>query len=106
MLETGDVGDFRDAGHFERAARNVNVPVLLVRGAESDVVDERIARELLALIPHARYVDVAGARHMVAGDENDAFSEAVVAFCDETVGGAGTCELARGYRRTVDTQRI
>jgi len=87
MLETGDIGDLRDAGHFERAARNVQVPVLLVRGAESDVVDERIARELLALIPHARYVDVAGARHMVAGDENDAFSAAVTAFCEE-IGGA------------------
>jgi pimeloyl-ACP methyl ester carboxylesterase len=85
MLETGDIGELREAGHFERAARNVRVPVLLVRGGESDVVDERIAREMLALIPQARYVDVAGARHMVAGDENDAFSEAVVEFCSEVV---------------------
>jgi pimeloyl-ACP methyl ester carboxylesterase len=95
MLETGDVGDLRDAGHFERAARNVRVPVLLVRGAESDVVDERIARELLALIPHARYVDVAGARHMVAGDENDAFSEAVIAFCEEFGGAPLRAEAIR-----------
>ncbi|MBD5656280.1 MAG: alpha/beta hydrolase [Candidatus Eremiobacteraeota bacterium] len=83
MLETGDLGELREAGHFERAARSIRVPVLLVRGAESDVVDERIARELLGLIPHARYVDVAGAQHMVAGDENDAFSEAVTTFCGE-----------------------
>jgi pimeloyl-ACP methyl ester carboxylesterase len=82
MLETGDLGELREGGHFERAARNVRVPVLLVRGGDSDVVDERIARELLALIPQARYVDVAGARHMVAGDENDAFSEAVIGFCN------------------------
>ena len=81
MLETGDIGELRDDGHFVRAAKAVRVPVLLVRGRESDVIDERIAQELLALIPHARYTDVAGARHMVAGDENDAFSEAVVAFC-------------------------
>jgi len=83
MLETGDVHALRASGSFERAARNIRVPVLLVRGAESDVVDERIAREMLALIPHAAYVDVAGARHMVAGDENDAFSAAVVRFCED-----------------------
>jgi non-heme chloroperoxidase len=36
--------------------------------------------EFRALVPHAQYVDVADASHMVAGDRNDAFSEAVVHF--------------------------
>lgn len=93
MLETGDLGELREAGHFERAARNVRVPVLLVRGGDSDVVDERIARELLALIPQARYVDVEGARHMVAGDENDAFSAAVIAFCAEMLRPRGAARI-------------
>lgn len=83
MLDNTDVEEVRRDGRFVEAARNIRVPVLLVRGAQSDVVDETIARELLELIPHARYVDVAGAAHMVAGDENDAFTDAVVAFCDE-----------------------
>jgi hypothetical protein len=37
-------------------------------------------RELRALVPHAEYADVAGAAHMVAGDDNDAFSAAVGGF--------------------------
>ena len=61
------------------AARGLHVPVLLVRGRTSDVVSEEVAREFLALVPHAEYVDLA-AGHMVAGDRNDAFTGAVVAF--------------------------
>ena len=37
-------------------------------------------RELLQLIPHASYIDVAGARHMVAGDSNEHFSAAILDF--------------------------
>jgi pimeloyl-ACP methyl ester carboxylesterase len=36
--------------------------------------------EFMELVPHARFVDVSGAGHMVAGDENDAFTAAVVEF--------------------------
>ena len=50
------------------AARNIKVPALLVRGGSSELVQEAHAREFLELVPHAEYVDVAGARHMVAGD--------------------------------------
>ena len=32
------------------------------------------------LVPHADYIDVAEARHMVAGDANDSFSDAVLDF--------------------------
>ena len=47
-----------------------------------DVVTEAEVDEFLQLIPHARYVDVDRARHMVAGDRNDIFSAAVVEFLD------------------------
>jgi pimeloyl-ACP methyl ester carboxylesterase len=60
-------------------ARRLRVPVLLVRGRMSDVVSEEGAREFLALVPHAEYVDLATG-HMVAGDRNDAFTGAVLAF--------------------------
>jgi pimeloyl-ACP methyl ester carboxylesterase len=53
---------------------------VLVRGASSELVQEAHAREFLALVPHAEYVDVAGARHMVAGDSNDRFSAAILGF--------------------------
>lgn len=62
------------------AARGVQIPTLLVRGAGSDVVSSECVRELLELIPHANVVDIAGAGHMVAGDRNDVFTTAVLSF--------------------------
>ena len=62
------------------AARRIQIPALLVRGASSELVKEAHAREFLDLVPHADYVDVSGARHMVAGDRNDHFSAAVLSF--------------------------
>ena len=53
--------------------RKRDVPTLLVRGASSDVVTREAAEALLRLLPHAGFVDVADARHMVAGDRNDMF---------------------------------
>jgi non-heme chloroperoxidase len=62
------------------AARGLAVPTLLVRGRESDILSEDGVREFLAHLPNAQYVDVGGAGHMVAGDRNDAFTEAVRGF--------------------------
>ena len=62
------------------AARAIAVPCLLVRGAASEVVGEDHVKDFLTLVPHAEYVDVAGARHMVAGDRNDHFSTAILDF--------------------------
>jgi non-heme chloroperoxidase len=70
------------------AARTLRVPTLLVRGRLSDILSEAGAREFLELVPHARYVDVSQAGHMVAGDRNDAFSAAVVGFLRECAGAA------------------
>ena len=73
----------RNEGRLEEAARAVTVPALLVRGRQSDVLSEEGVRQTLALMPQARYVDVGGAGHMVAGDRNDAFNDAVVEFLRE-----------------------
>jgi pimeloyl-ACP methyl ester carboxylesterase len=62
------------------AARGIKIPTLLVRGASSELVQERHAREFIELVPHASYVDVSGARHMVAGDRNDQFANAIKSF--------------------------
>ena len=58
----------------------LHLPVLLVRGMQSELVHEEFAREFVALAPAASYVDVNGAGHMVAGDRNDVFSAAVLDF--------------------------
>ena len=62
------------------AARQVRVPSLLLRGAQSDLVSEEGAHELLAAMPDVRYVNVSGAGHMVAGDRNDVFTDEVRRF--------------------------
>jgi pimeloyl-ACP methyl ester carboxylesterase len=62
------------------AAKRVTIPALLVRGASSELVQEEHAKDFLKLVPHASYVDVSGARHMVAGDRNDQFAKAIEDF--------------------------
>ena len=62
------------------AAKAITIPALLVRGGSSELVQEAHVREFLDLVPHADYIDVAEARHMVAGDANDSFSDAVLDF--------------------------
>ncbi len=69
------------------AARALAVPTMLVRGRMSELVTEEHAREFLELVPHARYEDVSDAGHMVAGDKNDAFTDAVVRFLAELAAG-------------------
>jgi pimeloyl-ACP methyl ester carboxylesterase len=72
------------SGEVERAlvsaAKRVTIPALLVRGASSELVQEEHAKDFLKLVPHASYVDVSGARHMVAGDRNDQFANAIEDF--------------------------
>jgi pimeloyl-ACP methyl ester carboxylesterase len=70
-------------GRLQDAARHIKVPTLLVRGRVSDLLSEEGAQDLLRLVPHAEYVDVEGAGHMVAGDKNDLFNDAIVSFLDK-----------------------
>ena len=56
------------------------VPMLLVRGQMSDLVTEDRANAFIARFPEVEFVDVGGAGHMVAGDRNDIFADAVVDF--------------------------
>jgi pimeloyl-ACP methyl ester carboxylesterase len=70
----------RDPERMVAAARALRVPTLLVRGRLSDIVSEETAAEFMAAVPHAQFVDVSGAGHMVAGDQNDIFSKAVIDF--------------------------
>lgn len=68
---------------LERAARSLSVPTLLVRGGSSELVTPEAAAEFLALAPDTEHVDVTEARHMVAGDRNDAFGDAIHRFLSE-----------------------
>jgi pimeloyl-ACP methyl ester carboxylesterase len=77
---TDEPRSLRNEDRLDDAARALRLPTLLIRGRQSDVLSEAGARHLVELVPHARYVDVGGAGHMVAGDRNDAFNDAVVEF--------------------------
>ncbi|TWH33570.1 MULTISPECIES: alpha/beta hydrolase [unclassified Aminobacter] len=61
----------------------LRVPTLLVRGMQSELVQEEHAREFVSLAPAATYVDISGAGHMIAGDKNDVFCNAVLDFLRE-----------------------
>jgi len=65
---------------LEAAARSLTIPVLLVRGGQSDLLSAEGARRFLEVVPDAELVDVEGAGHMIAGDRNDVFNESIVEF--------------------------
>ena len=61
-------------------AGRIRVPTLVVRGAQSDLVSIEAAQEFVDAVPGSRFVDVADAGHMVAGDQNDTFVDAILGF--------------------------
>jgi pimeloyl-ACP methyl ester carboxylesterase len=79
-VDAQEAQQFMNGEELMDAARSLKLPVLLVRGKASDVVSADGADAFLDAVPHARYADVAGAGHMVAGDRNDAFNDAVLDF--------------------------
>ncbi|WP_293052334.1 alpha/beta hydrolase [Mycobacterium sp.] len=79
MTKPGDDPGLRTE-KFERAATNLRIPVLLIRGKLSDVVSPDGVRHFLATVPHAEFVELPAAGHTAAGDDNDAFTEVVVGF--------------------------
>ena len=70
-------------------SRRLTLPTMVVRGGLADVLSEAGAEEFLQLCPHAQYVNVTGAGHMVAGDRNDVFGNAVIAFLAHALPVAG-----------------
>lgn len=65
-----------------QAAGGVSCPVLLVSGGRSDLVSDRTIAEFLDLVPQAHHVRLPEATHMVAGDDNDAFTTTVMQYLD------------------------
>jgi pimeloyl-ACP methyl ester carboxylesterase len=69
----------------EQMLARVHVPTLLVRGMLSDIVTDEGVAILTNGIKDVEIVEVGGASHMIAGDKNDQFSDAVVAFLETKV---------------------
>lgn len=71
---------FVDVDRLEQAAIDLRIPILLIRGKLSDVVSPEGVEDFLAKVPRAEFVELTEAGHTAAGDDNDAFSDAVVSF--------------------------
>ncbi|MGH6614582.1 alpha/beta fold hydrolase [Sphingomonas sp.] len=67
------------------AALPPSLPLLLVSGVNSDVVDAAAAAEFRRQAPQAEIVAIERAGHMVAGDRNDAFGDAIDDFLRRTL---------------------
>ncbi|WP_156670740.1 alpha/beta hydrolase [Mycobacterium sp. E136] len=74
-----------DPARLGAAARDLRTPTLLVRGGESDVLSVDDAKRFLELVPHAEFASVAGAHHMVAGDDNAVFEDVLDDFLERRV---------------------
>lgn len=76
------VGDdpFAEVDELEQATAELSIPLLLIRGKLSDVVSPEGVEDFLAKVPAAQFVELSDAGHTAAGDDNDAFSAAVVKF--------------------------
>jgi pimeloyl-ACP methyl ester carboxylesterase len=68
---------------LEQAVVDLTIPILLIRGKLSDVVSPEGVKDFLAKVPNAEFVELSDAGHTAAGDDNDAFSDAVVQFVSQ-----------------------
>jgi non-heme chloroperoxidase len=80
MLLNFKVKEVRNEGRLMAAARSLKVPLLFIRGSLSDIVSKETVKDLLEAVPHAQFVEIAGAGHTVPGDSNELFTEAVLEF--------------------------
>lgn len=80
-----------------QAARSIHCPVLLISGGRSDIVSEATIAEFMQLVPHARHTCITDATHMVAGDDNDAFTTTVMHYLDALPALATDAESATSH---------
>lgn len=75
----------RFSGLLEVAMNNITVPTMLVRGMLSDVLTQEGVDDMVSHLPDITVVEVPDAGHMIAGDQNTAFTDAVTCFLRERV---------------------
>jgi len=87
-------GERRDPHTLGAAARALRLPTLLVRGRMSDMLSLDGVATFLEQCVQAEFIDIADAGHMVVGDRNDAFTDAVIGFIDGLVANGHDEEIA------------
>ncbi|KAF1717228.1 alpha/beta fold hydrolase [Pseudoxanthomonas wuyuanensis] len=86
------------------AARGIRCPILLISGGRSDLVSEQTVEEFRTLAPHARHVHLPQATHMVAGDDNDAFTATVLEYLADLRTTSATIES--GFTEPAATESV
>ncbi|HEY3479184.1 MAG TPA: alpha/beta hydrolase [Streptomyces sp.] len=71
------------AARMDAAARRITIPTLLIHGELSDIVDHDSVDHLLHHIPTADTATVTNTAHMVAGDDNDMFTNHLIDFLNQ-----------------------
>ena len=79
------------------AARSIRCPVLLISGGRSDMLSKTTINEFLQLVPHASHIQLPDATHMLAGDDNDAFTTTVMQYLDALPALAADLESATSH---------
>jgi pimeloyl-ACP methyl ester carboxylesterase len=77
---------------LRHAASAITVPTLVVRGGQSDVVSDEGIADMRKLVPHAQFVEIQQAAHMVAGDDNNVFATRL----EEFLSGIGSVTAEAG----------
>lgn len=73
--------DFDDRNRqLQSVGGRVDLPTLVLRGEKSDVVDDVGVEEMRALMPGVEVHMIPGAGHIIAGDRNDPFLDAIASF--------------------------
>ena len=85
LNDIGRAGERHQAALSE-AARQLDVPVLLISGGRSDLIGENEVADFLRLVPHAKHRRIEHATHMVAGDQNDTFTDVIIEFLPPVAG--------------------
>ncbi len=94
LQDLAGIASHQDA--LAEAARSIDVPVLLISGGRSDLVSKATIDHFQTLVPHAHHVQLPEATHMVAGDDNDAFTRAVIDFITPRPHAGSIPESLRG----------
>ena len=94
MLDTVACEGERHQQRLLNAARNIDVPTLLVSGGRSDIVSRDTVAEFLDAVPHATHVQIPHATHTLAGDDNVSFAAAIEPFLESLSVGKSVARSA------------
>ena len=82
MTGTSPPSASKDPDRLNNALKTAVIPLLLIRGKMSELVTEAAVEDFRRTVPHAKYTDVSDAGHMVAGDNNEVFTQALIEFLE------------------------